>query len=304
MLWAGDAQPPRVTLACDGEPFWSCLRQICGQAKLGFVKSARDAPVQLAPINPNVPDGPWVVAGPFLLKVKRIERTRHVEFDGPPDQNAKSGGRISLFAWAEPKMSRGSWSIEQVDELTTDQGPQPLGRGDFMGGGRVGSANEGTMTFRADLKGSRITRLRATALFTVVGRTETLEVDRVLASGKTERMLGGFAFQLSDVNKVVGDQYAYTIEVTRGERSVDEFNAFRKVLEQSQPKLVDAAGQALWLRSGSGSYGPGKWTQTNQVTREAVKGVQVGEPARFVWEVPVETKTMRLPVEFRDLPLP
>jgi hypothetical protein len=302
-LWVAGSEP-RVSLVCDDEPFWSAVQQLCAAAKLQMTRSDPHAPVQLA-LADNKPAAPYAVAGPFLMKVKRIDHTRSAEFAGPNDMNATPGCRISLFVWGEPKMAPGVWSIEQVDELSTDKGQQAIDRRSFYSRGtQVGSMNEGAMTFRGEVAGSRIMRLRTTLQVNVVGKTESFEVANVLAAGKVQRTIGGYAFELREVNRIVEGQYAYTVEVTRGEHTSAEFNVFRQTLGRSQPRLLDAQGRPLGFSGGSGQFGMDKYTLTNQVSNNRAGAVKVGEPAKFTWDVPVETRTMSFPVEFKDLPLP
>jgi hypothetical protein len=303
-LWPAGSEP-RVSLECIDEPFWSAVQQICTGAGLGMTRSDPHAPVQLAVADAK-PAAPYAVAGPYLLKIKRIDHTQSTEFDGPNDNNASPGCRISLFVWGEPKMPPGVWSIEQVDELSTDKGPQQVDRRNFYGRGTaVGGMNEGAMTFRADVPGSRITRLRTTLQVNVIGKTQAFEVADVMTAGKVQRTIGGYAFELRDVNRIVEGRYAYTIEVGRGEHTPAEFNAFRMTLSRSQARLLDANGRALPSSGGSSSFGGDKYTQTTQVARDGFGGaVKVGEPAKFAWDVPVETRTMSFPVEFKDLPFP
>jgi hypothetical protein len=151
----------------------------------------------------------------------------------------------------------------------------------------------------------RVARLKRAARFTVVGKKEVVEIENVLNAKNVEQKLGGFAFVLKDVNKIVDDRYAYTYELTPGDHSVEEFNAFRQALGRNMPKLLDAKGQALRTTGGSSSSSPGKFTETYQFTTEAGNaGLKVGPPAKFVWEVPVEIKVLSFPVEFMDMPLP
>jgi hypothetical protein len=302
-LWAAGSEP-RVSLVCDDEPFWSAVQQLCAAAKLQMMRSDPHAPVQLA-LADSKPAAPYAVAGPFLLKIKRIDHTRSAEFDGPNDNNASPGCRISLFVWGEPKMAAGVWSIEQVDEMLTDKGQQPIDRRNFYGRGtQVGSTNEGAMTFRGEVAGSRITRLRMTLQVNVVGKTASFEVANVLAARKVQRTIGGYAFELRDVNRIVEGRYAYTVEVTRGEHTPAEFNAFRQTLSRSQPRLLDAQGRPLSFSGGSAQFGPDKYTLTNQLTNDRAGAAKVGEPAKFTWDIPVETRTMSFPVELKELPLP
>jgi hypothetical protein len=312
-LWpgGGNATIPRVTLDCDHQPFWAALQQLCAQTGVRLASSAPGAPVQLAPTDPKTPAGPYAVAGPFLLKVKRIERTGSLVFDGPRDFNASPGCRISFFVWGEPKMGKAAWSIQNLDELSTDaaaKAANALNTHNFFGGsGDVGGLNEGRLTFNDPLPGTKITRLALTARFTLIERTEKLTVDRVLGAGRVERLIAGYPFVLKDVNKIGEGRYAYTIEVRPGEHTADEFSALIQHLQRNDPRLLDAQGQPLWMSGGSSSYGQKEYTSTRQLRCDLVgggNGKKVGPPARFEWDVPVEVRTLTLPVEFKDLPLP
>jgi hypothetical protein len=301
---AGTAGEPRVSVDSDDEPFWSCIHRLGAAAGFRVNRSDSHAPVQLK-LADDKPASPYAVAGPFLLKIKRIEHTRSLDFDAPNDMNHTPGGRISLFVWGEPKISPGVWSIDQVEELTTDQGPQKTDRGHvYARGTQLGSINEGAITFQSDIAGSRIARLRMTLQVSLVGKTQAMEVPNVMNAGKVKRMIGGYDFELRDVNRIVEGRYAFTIEVSRGEHSSAEFTAFRQTLARAQPHLLDANGRPLQFSGGSGQSSPDKWTQTNQVLRDGVGAAKAGEPAKFSWEIPIEMRTLSFPVEFKDLPLP
>ncbi|HEY7115040.1 MAG TPA: HEAT repeat domain-containing protein [Tepidisphaeraceae bacterium] len=313
-LWPGgqngdSTAVPRVTLDCDHVPFWAALQQICVQAGVRLVSSAPGAAVQLAAADANLPAAPYAVAGPFLLKVKRIERTGSVVFDGPRDFNAAPGCRISLFVWGEPKMGKAAWSVQSLDELSTDAAPAPGKAFDkrkfFGGGGDVGGMSEGRLSFNDPVPGTKMARLALTARFTLVERTQMLEVDKVLGAARLERVLGGYPFVLKDVNKVGDGRYAYTIEVRPGDHSPDEFSVITQQLQRNRPRLLDAQGQSLWMSGGSTTYGQDKYVSTQEFRCDpGGNGKKVGPPVKFQWDVPVEVRTLTLPVEFKDLPLP
>jgi len=297
---------PRVTVDCKGEPFWSCLQQICTQSKLRMTGSSPAKPIQIATADANLPAAPYAVAGPFLFKVKQITNSRSASFEGANDPNAVSGCHISLFAWGEPKLSQATWAIDQPEEIITDSGTLPASatQGSYNRGGQVGSNFAGMMSFRKDLPGTRLIRVRTSAEFTFVDKIEKLEVPNVLAVGKAERTIGGYVFQLKAVNHVVDDRYAFTVEIVRGNHSVADFRAFQRVLSRTQATLVDAEGKPLHLIGGSGSSSFDKVSQTTTLACSGGQGPKVGAPTAFVWEIPSHVKTLTYPVEFKDLPLP
>jgi hypothetical protein len=297
---------PRVTFKCTDEPFWSSFQQIAAQAKLRMTGASPGNPITLATADPKLPAAPYAVAGPYLFKVKVVTNTRSATFEGGRDPNAASGCRISLFAWAEPKMSAAAWEMDPPDEIVTDATTRHGGAGPgyYTRGGQVGATFPGMLSCGQDLAGNRLIRVHTTARFTIVDKTEKFEVHNVLAVRKAERTIDGYVVQLKDVNKMVDDQYAFTVEISRGTHSVAEFGAYQRALDRWRAKLLDADGKPLSFHGGSGSYVPDKISQTSTVTRANGPGGKVGEPATFVWELPAHLKTLSFPVEFKDLPLP
>ena len=250
-----NADEPRVSLHSTKEPFWSCFQQMCAQAKLRITKSSPGQPILLATADPKLPPAPYAVAGPFLFTVKQVANTRSVIFEGPNDPNAKAGCQISLVTWAEPKMATTNWSIDPPQEIVTDTGTvAPIKAMNFYNrGGQVGSNFPGAISCGKDVPGTRLIRLRSTAQFTIIDKMEKFEVPNVLAVRKAERNIDGYVVQLKDVNKMVEDQYTFTVEISRGTHSVAEFAAYQRVIDRLRAKLVDADGKPLTFRGGSGS---------------------------------------------------
>jgi hypothetical protein len=300
-----NADEPRVTLNCTKEPFWSCFQQTCAQARLRITKSSPGQPILIATADPKLPPAPYVVAGPFLFTVKQVTNTRVVTFEGPNDPNARPGCQVSLVTWAEPKMATTNWAIDPPQEVVTDT--ETIASVNAMNfynrGGQVGSGFPGAISCGKDLTGTRIIRLRSAAQFTLIDRMEKFEVPNVLAVRKAERTVDGYVVQLKDVNKMADDHYAFTVEISRGNHSIAEFAAYQRVVDRWRAKLIDADGKALTFNGGSGRSNPDMISQTSTVTRSGPAG-KVGEPTKFVWEIPAHLKTLSFPVEFKDLPLP
>jgi hypothetical protein len=80
----------------------------------------------------------------------------------------------------------------------------------------------------------------------------------------------------------------------------------RRVEDQARrsPQLLDAQGNALSFRSSRSGSEDGSFSTTVQVACIGAGGRKAGPPVKFVWKVPVEMKTLTLPIEFADLPLP
>lgn len=69
--------------------------------------------------------------------------------------------------------------------------PKPF-FGNLGGGGQIGpTGNEGALSYRADVPGTRIARYRATARFTLPGKTDTFALDNGMQAGRVERRMAG-----------------------------------------------------------------------------------------------------------------
>ena len=233
-----------MSIDCEDEPFWSATLQLCARAGVRVDGAGAGGPVRLARVEPGRRPPPCVVAGPFLLAVRRVEHTRAVDFAGPRDLNASAGCRISLFVWAEPKLAASTWSIQKLESLETDADQAFDPKHFWGGGGQVGSPNESTIHFHGDVNGTKIKRLGMACRFTLEGKTERFEVDNVLTTGRVERLVGGYRVALMEANKVADGRYAFTVEAGPGEHSVEDFDAFRSTLERHGPRLLDAQGRA------------------------------------------------------------
>ncbi|HWB54414.1 MAG TPA: hypothetical protein VG722_09485, partial [Tepidisphaeraceae bacterium] len=71
-----------------------------------------------------------------------------------------------------------------------------------------------------------------------------------------------------------------------------------------QISLLDAEGHQLRSRGpGGGGGGPTHMIYTMTFDRASGRH-PTGEPARLVWKVPISTKMIDIPFDFKDLPLP
>jgi hypothetical protein len=274
--------------------------------------------VQLAIADPKEPPAPYAVAGPFLYKVTRIDRTRSLTFDAPRNTNGSTGVRVGLSCLPEPKLASAgaTWACRQLDELVAEDGhaldPKPFWGGPagmaVMGAMRAGQAgagmNQTTILYRADIPGDRIARLRLTARVTLPGKTQTFAVDNPMTAGRVERRIGGYVFVLKEVSRMTEGRYTFTVEAGSGDHSPDEFAALLQTLQRQPPQLSDAHGQVLRTQTASSRSGSGTYTTTHQVIDNVGNGQKAGPPTRFVWDVPVDPRTLTLPIEFTDLPLP
>jgi hypothetical protein len=151
----------------------------------------------------------------------------------------------------------------------------------------------------------KIARLTMTARFIIQGDLDRLDLPEPLALTNSAHELAGLPVLIKRVNKVVEGQYAYEITVQRGRKTPAEWALITPMLQQFPCKLVDVDGNALHFRGGSTSQSPGQVTMTHTVTRDGGGGrAKIGEPVKFVSEVPSDLAQILVPLEFRDVSLP
>lgn len=328
----GDIADKRVTYDCENQPFWTALTAIATQAGLRFAgldaaganagaaaggaagpagAARKEAParaVVLTPVDVKITPAPTAVAGPFLIVIGKVEQTRVKEFAAPGQLMAMDRGcHVFLAVWSEPKMTHAQWSIDRVNELLTDEGKVALDAS--WAGFAQGSVNETWMSdvrLAPTLPGKKIKRIAVTASFTVELKRQTWEVDQVLQSGTTVKTIGDLKYTLTDVKKTADDQYSFTVQVEPAVAgNAQAFMRYRRMLNENTPRLLDDKGQEPQSNGRSITSGNTLYRETIRVNCTA-NGVnpKVGEPVKFVWEIPSEVRTLTYPVEFTDVPLP
>jgi hypothetical protein len=79
----------------------------------------------------------------------------------------------------------------------------------------------------------------------------------------------------------------------------------QQILTTADIRLLDERGQAMARTGSSTSGGPEQVEMTVEFNPRAWgHDRRLGEPAKLVWTVPTETRDVRVPFEFKDLPIP
>jgi len=104
------------------------------------------------------------------------------------------------------------------------------------------------------------------------------------------------------LKKIANGMYELKIGITRDDQGGN--NAWNLV---QTAQLLDSKGRA-YNNNGGGGGGQGDMADYT-VNYQPINNGQVddspaGEPAKWVLELPTKSHTIKLPVEFKDLPLP
>jgi hypothetical protein len=147
--------------------------------------------------------------------------------------------------------------------------------------------------------GKKIARLRGQIQTTVAVKSETLNLDLPVDAPAPQKGLAAMSVQIRSVAPVPnGAEARVTVLLKRPLKDM-EHEAIWNTL--SRIELIDADGNR-YLSSGVASMGAGG--QSMDATVRFFSQKKIGKLARLTWPIPVETREIRLPFEFKDLPIP
>jgi hypothetical protein len=94
------------------------------------------------------------------------------------------------------------------------------------------------------------------------------------------------------------------VAVFRDGRTDAEWYALKIELGAGDARLEDDGGRVVARALGGTDAEESPDAQRFEVRLRFSREEGGGEPVRWVWEFPVETRELRVPFEFRDLPIP
>lgn len=304
-LW--EARPATgIDLDIDRQPFWAALRQINGKLNFGLIGSEQELLIADTSRNgllPPLNTARLAISGPFLILGTFVNTNRSVELNQP--QNIRRSGSVQFLLLAEPKIRLLQYSSAARLELAQDEKGNsllvPAVVGEYMQ-----PAHSAALYLNAPLllpadPGQRIARLKGAVRLAVQSRSQQAEVANVLAQPSAWRSVAGRRFLFQQARQLA-DSYQVQVRLYRGGWNPGEWDAR---LPASGFKLLDADGIPLTPLRPTWGAGLDQIELTMQFRRQPWAGGQrPGEPAKLVWEVPVEMRPISVPFEFTDLPLP
>lgn len=301
-LWDED-RFPKLTLDIDRKPFWEVMPRICEQLGVDLrpynngMRIMRTGGVQI--------QGIAKIDGPFLIVATQINYSRTRNFGRAGAEQTQFGMNLSVFP--EPKITvlRSSGAVK-LDEAIDDHGhsllPSGVGPRTFFGGYYGGLSLYAPLRYPQKDPGTRIVRLKGTTSILIQTKMQRMEIADVMNLRETTRMVNGAQVDFKQMKRN-GDTYELHLRVGQTNLGGPEWQQLMEGL-QTRMQVVDAAGNPLDHRGMSSSGGNDGIDMTIHLGRSpGPNGRLTGEPARIVWDIPVETRELTIPIEFTDLPL-
>jgi hypothetical protein len=293
-----------VDLRIDNASLFSALRQACDRTG---VSVQRVGPMRefilmngRAQIWGNYPS---TERGPFMVTVRHIQRQNTADLT---KNTTTRVFRVQLNVYAEPRLR----VVRSYNAAVLDQASDELGHKLTMhedanpvperAMGATWSWGVQLPLATPENAGSTLALLKGHARAIVVTKSATAEIafDERMKDHTTA--VGNAKVTVKSVERKQGDQnFTVTLAVEPDPAKAEEWS---RIGLESTFRLVDKDGRNL-MRQQYGAAG-GKTIMLMFMKVDWNGGDPAGEPERLIWEVPLEMREVKIPFEFRDLPLP
>ncbi|MDF2439757.1 MAG: hypothetical protein JWN98_741 [Abditibacteriota bacterium] len=301
------------------QPFWLALREL--QSIWNFRLESYVVRPGLSMMAYNEEKGDRIQSiGPCLFSLSGLNYERTVSFARDGQAVPASDFSIAGRAYIDPKVQvvRGS-TYYQLDEAIDDKGLS------LRGETTTAHSSTEVNPIRLNLPlvtqigmGKRLARLKGTLGFVAVTRRDVWEVPNVLQARDASKSItrdGVEERYFVDAVRQEGDEYHVHFTVSRPRNNVRRIvrlaNQRDLMISESnhydQVRLVDAQGRD-WSRYTYRIQNQGdrqtSIISTTVIFRKRSLYDEVGTPTKLVVAVPNQWREVRVPFEFKDLPLP
>lgn len=297
-------------LSFSRKPFWAALSEACDAFGVGFNMANRKIQLTQGGRAPRF----RALAGPLLVVADTISRTSSSirqlnDVEGQPRSNTNLTLQLRVFC--EPRATVHSIQCT-IDEARDEQG-KDLRHINAQAAPHPGMVNIGG---RNDLRmmpvhlvvtekpGTHIARLSGKVNVQLVSKSHLLEIPDVQNAEPSEHVIPGGKLRFE---KLEGRRNQFTMRVTC--ESTNNINA--SMLQDV--RLVDAEGRGL-MNAGRSSTSSNRnkieidlrfhAAPEMNIAAPNQRGEMPGPPAKLILRIPIETRDIEAPFEFKDIPMP
>jgi hypothetical protein len=301
--WGG--VPKSVTIHVHRQPFWVAMTELCQKTGLCPQFDSSDHKMTLVQGNDFL-NGIVQYQGPFLVVARRI--IQNAELSLATGQTERRSTSLEMAILAEPKLTVvGHAYMPHIDTAIDDAGNSLTPRRNAfrfnpvmfnamnVDDSRLWMAN---ITLECpDDHSKKIAKLKGSFRTAIETRSEAWTIPNILKAQTPTRTFGSSTFSVESITQTQ-NQYMVRISGTRLATTTDD--AF---LGLGQIDLLDAHDKPLTRRPMGGGGGMNRMMYTFSFDSNDPAN-PAGEPTKLVWNVPVGTKVIDIPFEFKNLPLP
>lgn len=247
----------------------------------------------------------WAISenGSNLVVLDGINHSRSISFQNSESKSDNLNMQMHLLTDPRQLVAYVNYNLE-ISEAVDENGKSLINpnQGMYYGGGY--NSNGGCCwQINSYLNppagmGKKLAKLKGSISMQVITKKERWEVKNITTAKNVEKKLGNLTLVVRSLTKMPDGRYDLDVGYTSTAASRDSFGGYRETFNPSSCLLTTEDGTPL---SGSGYSGGGNgyhiYFHNRPNNTELI-------PAKMVVEVPVETKDVKVPVEFHDIVLP
>jgi hypothetical protein len=315
-LWARDTLQDPIDFDCENRPFWDVVRELCAQSGIqpymygGERNANKRITLQQAYNNQKWDAMPWAISKGCLIQATGFQRNQNVSYGG--QQQSQDNASVNIFAYIDPALRVAGYRYNPKATEAVDD----LGNSLLLSAKKEAMYNDsnfntaqgmviqtGVQLNYPEKAGKKITSLKFNLVLRVADEVVTLTYDKLdepnvmQTAGDTEITVKSFKV-VKQPNQ--GDRYEMVIHGRSDEQRNDMYS------QLAAGQLLDAKGRALNSQGGGGSGGSNGYTVNQTYTRggNGDDDGNAGPPVKWVITIPTKMRTLTIPVELKDLPLP
>ena len=300
---------PTVSINVDRQPFWLVMKEICDKTGIGpypYYSQNRDT-ISLMQ-GTNFGRYPGVMNKCFYITPIGCQRNHSIDFANP--QGASIHFSLQIAIYVDPKLRTLRSYQMAVDSIVDENGnslyngPRGTENASYWNGGSFRRDMSVQLSYQPN-QGKKIARLKGSTRFVVITKIERWELSDILTARNITKDVPFGKCIVKQVTKKSDQNYEIQVALENPPAMAAQAEvAGEHSTVQQSIRLEDANGRSWYSQGGSGSSSNARRDFTFTYYRQSSGRDGPGIPAKLVWEIPIETKDVSVPIDFRDLPLP
>lgn len=302
-----------VTVDLEGQPFWQALRTVAPKLGLFLYPYTQQEGITLATWSNGETAGLEQNSWPCLFVAHKLERVQvFTQLLNAPQPVGKTDNlRLYLTAFIDPKVRfQAQRSNLRLDEIVDEEGHSLVGNKTMPL--NIYNNNNGTPFFALNMLlkqppglGHHIARFRAALRLVVVAKQETWETPNIITAREVSKTVDDKTYTVLQFEKQ-GENYVAHLRLSAVAQMPDaplSSEAFSNV------RLLDAVGHEYHRGNVNTNYSPQGMIMNITFVRSGPQNTATiqfppGEPTKLVWTFTTQFRTVEVPFEFDNLPLP
>jgi hypothetical protein len=303
-VW-GQVDKKTLTLKVTRQPFWQVMKDVLPQFGLQLNSHGPGDRLRLMRGTPNHMTGPAHLSGPFMVIATGANESRSIDY-GKPDAATNARTHIDVNVYVEPKLRVLAREYNPfIEEFVDDAGHSLVtpgrGAGRHLSHSRDPLFNININVPQVEGRTKRIAKLKGSIRAVLMTKSDRIEVPQITKAKGSSQSKGDWTIKVNDVTADASGAVILNVTILKNVvGAANEESEWKRNVGFDSFTVVDEDGRPLDKQGHSMSGNGKQWDGNFQFRR----GRGTGEPAKLVWEFPVEAEEVQIPFEFKDLPLP